>query len=331
MTANPSGFFAGKRILVAGGAGMTGASIVGRLLELDPTVEVRATWHTRRPDVSAPRLQWVQANLASREACRDLVADVDAAILAASVTGGSRALNVFPEAQVTDNILVDAVVLEALTRAAVPRCIFFSTASLYQPLEGRIRESQLDRNVPPHPAHRGVGFVKRASEQLCQFWHERTGAGFGILRAANIYGPRAAFDPDRSNFIPALIRKAVDRRDPFEVWGGPDVVRDVLYVSDAADAAVRLLAADDLACETYNLGTGRPCTVADAVRVILAAAGHEPASVVYSPTAATTINTRVLDCRALEARLGWAPRVGLDEGVARTVAWWQDNRESWTR
>jgi len=247
------------------------------------------------------------------------------------VTGGVRALTERPESQVTDNLIIDALLLESLAVAGVPRCVFFSTASLYQPLSGMIREDQLNRNEPPHPAHRGIGFVKRASEQLCQFWHERSGLACGILRAANIYGPRAAFDPARSNFIPALIRKAADRLDPFEVWGSADVVRDVIFVSDAAVAAVRLLVAPGLGCETYNLGTGIPCTVGDVVQSALDSACHIPSSVVYSEFQPATIRGRVLDCGGLEERLGWMPAITLDQGVGETFRWWQENKVSWKK
>lgn len=331
MAGDGEDFYSGKRVLVTGGAGMTGTAITQQLLSASPTVQVRATWNHARPDFNDQRLEWVQADLTSRDACRAAVSGVDAAILAAAVTGGALALTERPEKQVTDNLVIDALLLESLAVAGVLRCVFFSTASLYQPLSGMLREEQLDRNEPPHPAHRGVGFVKRASEQLCQFWHERAGLACGILRAANIYGPRSAFDPARSNFIPALIRKAAERLDPFEVWGSADVVRDVIFVSDAASAAVRLLAAPGLGWETFNLGTGVPCTVGDVVRAALGAACHNPSSVVYSSSQPMTVKSRVLDCGGLEKRLGWKPAVTLEQGVLETFQWWQQNKDSWVK
>ncbi len=63
-----------------------------------------------------------------------------------------------------------------------------------------------------------------------------------LVRAANVFGPYARFDPSTSNFLPALIRKAVERLDPFPVWGSPDVVRDVIYSADFASDCVGLLA-----------------------------------------------------------------------------------------
>ena len=331
MTSSWKEFYAGKRVLVTGGMGMTGTEIIRQLLAAEPTVEVRATWNCTPPDFSNQRLEWVQADLTQREACQTAVAGVDAAILAAAVTGGARALTEQPETQVTNNLVIDALMFEAMALADVSRCVFFSTASLYQPLAGQICEEQLDRNEPPHPAHRGIGFVKRASEQLCQFWHEHSGLACGMLRAANIYGPRAAFDRSRSNFIPALIRKAAERLDPFEVWGSADVVRDVIFVGDAATASLRLLAVSGLGCETHNLGTGVPCTVGDVVRSSLEAACHTPSSVVYSDRKPVTVRGRLLDCQRLEFRLGWKPPTTLGDGIRQTLGWWQENKDSWTK
>jgi len=322
---------AGQRILVTGAAGMTGAAIVAELLETDPTLRVRATWSSTPPWLDHPRLEWVRADLTVRPACRSVSEGIDSAVIAAAVTGGARALTDSPESQVTDNLLVDTLLLDSLARAGVRRCVFFSTGSLYQPIEGIIREEQLDRNAHPHAAHRGIGFVKRAAEQLCQFWHERTGMRFAIVRAANIYGPRASFEPARSNFIPALIRKAVEGLDPFEVWGRPDVVRDVIYVADAAEAAVRLLGVPDLGCETFNLGTGVPCTVGEVAGLALGAACHIPSSVVYSDSKPVTVASRVLDITALSHRLGWSPATPIEAGIRETVSWWQANKHSWKK
>ena len=153
---------------------------------------------------------------------------------------------------------------------------------------------------------------------------------FAVVRAANVYGPHAQFNPDNSNFVAALIRKAVDRMDPFEVWGSLDVTRDVIYADDFAEAIVRMLV-DDRPFETFNVGSDQRATVGDVVRLALQYANHMPAQIRCINEAATTVTFRALDCGKARAALNWSARTSLEEGIRQTTQWWQANKDSWLR
>jgi GDP-L-fucose synthase len=151
-----------------------------------------------------------------------------------------------------------------------------------------------------------------------------------VARAANIFGPYAKFDPARANFIPALIRKAVLKQDPYEIWGSHEVARDVIFSEDFGDAIVALACTCEMGYDTVNVGSGQAVTVGEVVSLILAAAGHEPVNVQWRQDRPTTVGFRALDCTKL-ASLGWRPKVGLAEGIRRTVSWWQEHKDQWTR
>jgi len=131
--------------------------------------------------------------------------------------------------------------------------------------------------------------------------------------------------------IPALIRKAVDKRDPFEVWGSADVTRDVVYADDFAEAVALALHKPDLGFDVFNIGSGRPEKVGDLVGWILAAADHKPRDVVYASDRPVTVRSRAFDTRRSRDVLGWTPRKGVEEGIRETVAWWRENRKGWKR
>jgi GDP-L-fucose synthase len=171
----------------------------------------------------------------------------------------------------------------------------------------------------------------RFTEKLCRFWHEKTGMETVIARAANVFGPYAAFDPQHSNVIPALIRKSVDRMDPFEVWGSPSVVRDVIYSEDLADCVSRLLEAESIKFDVFNVGTGKTTTVGDIVGYCLAAAGHCPGEVRYVSGAPQSVQIRRLDCSKIHRVLSWNPRHSVEEGIRRTTRWWQESRHAWNK
>ncbi|MCW8952819.1 MAG: NAD-dependent epimerase/dehydratase family protein, partial [Rhodospirillales bacterium] len=218
----------GKHILIAGGNGLAGTHVVNSILAASADARIRATYRTKRGVfIDDTRVEYIQADFRNPDDCRRAAKGCDCAVLTAAQTGGSAASKAAPWEQVSNNAVIDIQLLEALHAEGVRRTVYVSTASVYQEFEGYIREDQLDLNADPHEAHIGVGWAKRYVEKLCRFWHEKAGMEILIARLANIYGPYASFDPSKSHFVAALIRKAADRMDPFEVWGSPNVTRDI--------------------------------------------------------------------------------------------------------
>ena len=152
-----------------------------------------------------------------------------------------------------------------------------------------------------------------------------------IARAANIFGPYARFDPATSNFIPALIRKAVAKIDPFEVWGHPAVTRDVIYVDDFARAIIMMLDNSNIRFDIFNIGSGIKTTVGDVVQWALQYSGHNPTSIIYNEQRPSTVPFRVLDNSKAKAILGWNLEYTVAEGIGKTVDWWKENLERWMR
>ncbi len=151
------------------------------------------------------------------------------------------------------------------------------------------------------------------------------------LRLANIFGPFAKFDPATSNVLPALIRKAVDRLDPFVVWGSPSVTRDLIYADDFGEAVVAALRHDNLKFDAFNIGSGTPVTVQQLAEWALEAAGHRPKHLQFEQTAPQSLDFRALDVSKAHASLGWRPRTSIQDGVRLTVDWWERNKEIWRR
>ncbi|HEY1720547.1 MAG TPA: NAD(P)-dependent oxidoreductase [Magnetospirillaceae bacterium] len=322
-----------KTILVAGANGLAGSSIVRALLGASPTVRLRATC---RSDIGAfsrdPRVTYIRADLRSSAECATAVKGCDAAVLAAARSGGAQQAANAPWLQVTDNLVMDTLLLQALHDAGIRRAVYVSSGTIYPELSDPMREDQLDWNSEPPKAYQGVGWAKRSAEKLCTFWHRQTGMEILIARSSNIYGPYSKFDPATANFIPALIRKAGDALDPFEVWGGPDVVRDVIYADDFGSAIVALLNATHIAHDIFNVGSGQGVTVGEVVDLILKSSNHVPGQVVWQRQGPTTTSAaRVLDCSKIRDMTAWRASCGLEDGIRQTVQWWRANKATWPR
>jgi len=320
-----------KRILVAGASGLAGLSVLKAIHDKMPDTPVTATYNSTPPSLQFPLVSWVKADLTTRDGCKKAAMGCSGAIMVAANGGGVAAAMVNPGRQVTDNLAMDALMLESMHDAGVMRVIYVSSATVYQDMEGTIEEDMLDLNQNPHPTYAGVAWAKRAAEKLCWFWNAQYGMEVLIARSSNIYGPFAKFDPATSNFVPAIIRKAIDRMDPFELWGSPDVTRDVVYSEDFGSAVLALYNAREIKHDVFNLGYGQSVTVGSVADAVLSAVDFKPSRVIYKKSDHATIKTRILDCSKINEVIGWKPEFTPLEGIRKTVEWWRENQFIWKK
>ncbi|MFH1368234.1 MAG: NAD(P)-dependent oxidoreductase [Elusimicrobiota bacterium] len=327
----PNSYLDNKRVFVAGATGLAGTAVIKHLLSFYPNTLISASYRTTNPLIKDKRIKYVKSDLRDPDNCRKAAKGCDCAVMAAANSYGASSSVSKPHLQVSDNLIINARLFEAFHAEKVKRVVFISSATVYQQFDGDIKEDQLDLNQDPHPAYYGVAWIMRYLEKLCRFWHNSFGLEVLIVRASNIFGPYSKFDPDTSTFIPALIRKAVDRTDPFEIWGQPDVARDVIYSEDFAAAVIAMLNADRIKFDTFNIGSGCKITVAEAVKLALKAAGHNPSKIEYKSDKPTTAKLRSIDITKALKSLDWKPEHTTEDGIINTTLWWKQNMKTWTK
>lgn len=320
-----------KNIFLAGSTGLAGTSILQYITTYYPDAHIRAAYHNTKPFIECNNVEYVKGDLRSLDQCRKMAHNCDFAIMAAANTGGSFQLINESWKQVNDNIFMNSQMLEAFYLEKIKRVFYIGSATLYQEFENTITESEIDYNRDPPPAYMGIGWVNRYIEKLCLFWRNQSNMEIVIARTANIFGPYARFDPQSSNFIPAIIRKAIDKAEPFEVWGSPDVVRDVIYAEDFAKAIVSLLIHNEIKFDIFNVGSGIATRVDDVVNWILNASGHKPKSLLYDPNKPTTTKSRILDCSKIQNNINWKPKNQIKQGIEKTTKWWKENISWWKK
>lgn len=320
-----------KQTFVAGAAGMTGTAIIKDLLAFNPNAVIRGSIFQTEPEVHSDRIEYVKADLRNLEDCRTVLKGCGCAILAAACTGGAGYTTGSPFEHMRENLVMNRQMLEACYLEEVERIVFIGSAVIYQPFEGSITEDELDLNKDPHMAYFGFAQAMRFLEKMCGFMHHQYGHQVIMVRAANIFGPRDKFHVSRSNFIPAIIRKSVDKMEPFQLWGRADVTRDVVFSDDFARAIVKLLDCKEIVCDAFNVGSGIRTTVGDVATWAMKAAAHRPKQIVWMQDKPQTIPFRALDVTKLKKVIGWEPRHSIQEGIRLTTRWWQENKESWKR
>ena len=169
-----------------------------------------------------------------------------------------------------------------------------------------------DETLPTRPIS-PYGVTKLAGENLCRAFAEEHGLPLVVLRYFSVYGPRQRPDMGYHLFIRSLLHG-----EPLTVFGDGQQVRGNTYVDDCAAATVAALRAP--LGETYNVGGGETVSVWDVLDKLERLIGRK-ATVLRQPARPGDQHSTTADTTKLWRHLGWQPRVGLDEGLARQVEW----------
>jgi GDP-L-fucose synthase len=308
------------RVLVAGGTGLIGTHLVRELVTRG--AKVRSSFHSKQPVVLSQLVDHIAADFTNPDDCRKAVEGIDYVFLAAANTSGAAVMAGNPVAHITENVLINSQILEAAAMAGVKRFLVISSSSVYPPGDYAVKEEEAF-DGDPHESYFGVGWMKRYLEKLAAFYYKRYGMGVAIVRPSNTYGPHDKFDPERSHVLPALIRRAVEGENPFQVWGDGRAVRDFIYVEDLARASVAALekCAD---ARPINVAGGRTVTIRDCVDLVLKLAGRQSTKVQYDPAKPSTIPFRSLSLERCRSILGPVAPTSLEEGLSRTIAWYRE-------
>ena len=146
-----------QTLFLAGASGMTGTSILRRILDDHPQVRIRAAIHQTEPDVQSDRIETVKGDLRNLDDCRRMAAGCDCAIMAAAYAGGAAYTTQSPFEHARENLVMNRQMLEAFHLEGVKRVVFIGSAVIYQSFSGSITEDELDFNRDTHMAY--FGFV----------------------------------------------------------------------------------------------------------------------------------------------------------------------------
>ncbi len=315
--------YRGGAALVTGGTGFLGSHIVQELLTRGANVRVPINRRALR--IQDPKIETIAADLSREEDCRTVARGVDWVFHAAGPGGsaGKSALDAMEG--IRTNLVLASQMLHAAWAEGVDRFLMLSSTTVYPPADYPITEEEA-WDGPTHPSYFGYGWMHRYLERLCEFVASRSTMRIALVRAGAVYGQWDNFDPKASHVVPALIRKAVEKQDPYEVWGTGEDIWDFLHVTDLAQGCLLMLE-KYAECDPVNLGSGRGTAIKDLVRVILEAAGHEEARVEFSASKPTTSPVRLVDVSKAGMTLGFKPKMDLEEGIADTLRWYQSARE----
>ncbi|MFA5156123.1 MAG: NAD-dependent epimerase/dehydratase family protein [Candidatus Omnitrophota bacterium] len=314
--------FKGRNVLVAGGAGFTGANLVQRLVSLG--ANVRATLYKKNAIIQDKRIEYIRCDLRQMEDCTKVVKDMEYVFMCAANTSGAAVIKANPLAHVTPNLVMNAQMLEAAYFAKVKKFSFMSSSVVYPPSGSHPCKEDEMMNGDPADIYFLAAWMKRYTEISCRYFSQKINnpIGTAVIRPANIYGPHDNYDLATSHVMSAMIRKVVERQNPIQVWGTGEDVRDWIYVEDLIDGF--LLATEKL--NTYdpvNIALGKGYTIMQMLQILLELEDYRDAKIICDPSKPSMIPIRLFDTTKAEKLLGFKAKHDLREGLKKTIAWYK--------
>ena len=304
----------GKKVLLTGGAGLVGSAFMKKLQ--DAGADILAFQHVRTIPHSGT-YEIIGGDLKDAESCKRACDGIHTVIHAAGVSGGSKKVTVQAIPMYTDNLLMNTQLLEAARISGVKQYLFISNSSVYAKSDLPLKEEDAYAGFPENE----TGMVKRAGETQCSLYAKFTDMKIAVMRAGNAFGPYDNFDLEASHVIPALIRKAVEKQNPYRVWGDGSVVRDFIFADDIAEGGLFLLE-NSASAEPVNIASGRCVTIRKVTDIILKIAKYKDAKIEFDASAPPASNAKRIDVGKMR-ELGFRPRTSLEDGLAKTIDWYE--------
>jgi len=302
-----------RRICVTGGSGFLGSYVVEELQRRG----ARDVFVPRKAEYDLVQLEGVQRMLADSRP--------DVVIHLAAIVGGIGANQKYPGTFFYDNLMMGVQLIEESRKAGVEKMVAVGTICAYPKFTPvPFREDEL-WNGYPEETNAPYGLAKKMMLVQLQAYRQQYGYNGIYLLPVNLYGPRDNFDLETGHVIPALIRKMVAARDAGEhevvLWGDGSPTREFLYVADCARGIVDAAERFD-GPEPVNLGSGMEISIRDLAALIAQHVGYE-GEIVWDTTKPNGQPRRRLDVSRAKEFFGFEASVDFDEGVQRTVEWWE--------
>jgi dTDP-glucose 4,6-dehydratase len=315
------------RIFVTGGAGFIGSSYVRAVLQdsyagaigAELTVLDLLTYSGNRANLplTDSRLSFVQGDIRDPALLRELLPGHDAVVHFAAESHVDRSITgAVPF--VTTNVLGTQVLLDAARAAGVGRLVHVSTDEVY----GSIERGSWTEGWPLAP-NSPYAASKAGSDLLALAAHRTHGLDVVVTRCSNNYGPYQF--PEK--VVPLFVTNLIDGK-PVPLYGDGANIRDWLHVEDHC-RGIQLVLEKGRAGEVYHIGGGTELTNRELTERLLAACGAGWEMVRQVADRKGHDRRYALDITKIGAELGYAPQIGLDRGLAATVAWYQENRAWW--
>jgi GDP-D-mannose 3',5'-epimerase len=315
----------GKRILVAGGAGMIGSHLARTLLDKGAKVDIADNLSSG----SLKNIQDIQdkadvqiVDLREKNNCMKLTKDMDYVFQLAANMGGIGYITQIGADIMRDNILMNTNMLQASLENKVEGYFYSSSACVYpEYLQKNTEVVPLkEEDATPAEPDQFYGWEKIFAEKLCAAYQKDYGMNIRVARFHNVFGVvYTAFDKQKGKAPCHLILKALKYPEQdFVVWGDGKQTRSFLYIDDCIEGVLKLMESNYI--EPVNIGSDRLVTIDELTQIVIKISGKN-ISIKHDLSKPQGVRGRNADLTLMKKVLNWEPKVSLEEGLKITYDW----------
>lgn len=316
------------KLLICGASGFIGQNLM-EYFSKDNNFDVTGVIYNSEIPSHLNNLKFIRGDLRNVSFVNEVCKDKDIIFQFAATTSGAHDIVNKPHLHVTDNAIMNSLILRASYEFGIQKFVFPSCTVMYQSSDNSIKEEDLNSNVDLQKQYFGVGNTKLYIEKMCEFYSRISNTQFIILRHSNIYGPHDKFDLQHSHMLGANITKILSSKenDTINVWGTGEEKRDLLYISDFISAVHSCIGIKKNNFGVFNVGYGKSESVRNVVEKIIKLSGknlfikHD----LTKPSIPTNIQ---LDSSKFKELTNWEPLISLEKGISLTCDWWKESMES---
>jgi nucleoside-diphosphate-sugar epimerase len=320
----------GRKILVTGGAGLIGSALVENLVERGVRVTVADNlWRGKKENLMKEGYPVIdfdrdfhQVDLVEYANCLRVAQGQEVIYHLADVVAGINYVFGNQLSLFHTNVVMNSNMLHAAIEAGVKKYVYVGTACSYP------AEKQSVLNPPPfkeedaYPAspESSYGWSKLMGEYECELAEQEGLIEVGILRLHNVYGPKSEMSPEKSQVIPALIRKAINYpKEEFVVWGSGNQRRAFVYIDDVISALFSVVE-HGMGKGVIQIGPHYSMSIREIAETIVSISGKD-IDIHYDPTKREGDMDRVADWEKAKQILGWSPETSIETGLKKTYEW----------
>ncbi len=335
MTQFSQNFWSETNVLVTGGASFIGSHLVDKLVSLGSKVTVvdnLSSGTLENLQQSKEKITFKNQDLEyiSKPDLENIFKDQEIVFHLAAVHGGRGYITTHP-ADVSSNYSIDHHVFEGCNDSNVKNLVFASTACVYPTkLQDTIGSDYKLKEQDADPTNLDTfmsadieyGWEKLMSEMQLNAFKKQYGLKGCPVRFVTAYGPRE----NETHAIIALIYKAIEKMNPYQIWGDGNQERDFTYVEDIVEGTI--LAGEKIFDGTpVNLGTGDRYKMIDVVNMIFKILNWKPDTIEFDTSKPVGALSRALNNERANNLLGWSPRFDLESGLRKTIDWYKGSHK----